>query len=1280
MPETRRARPGDRARDINSGDRLLSTPRRRKLLRRILQLRAAEKELHLLRATVEARQEALDEGIVVLDAAGKILSFNQQFLDLWRVPEALRESVEAEPLQKWAESLVTDVDTFRRGIEFFATHPRETLAGDELALNDGRVLARRSVPILGKKSAILGRGIYFRDVTAAKRNECLRDALFRIANLSLAADDLETLYRSIHSVVGEMMDARNFYIALHDERTNTLSFPYFVDSVDPKPLPGPPGRGLTARVLRTGEPLLATAERFAELVRSGEVDTIGAESLDWAGVPLKSGDRIFGVLGVQTYDPKMRFGPEELEILTFVSQHVASAIDSRRRDEALRESEMRYRQLFENNSAIKLVIDPTSGGILDANMAACDFYGYSLEKMLSMRIWEINILGEKLVTGAMQTAAAGSAGSFIFKHRLASGEIKVVEVHSGPVEYHGRVVLYSIIHDVTERIRAEETLRRSESDFRTVIENASDMISILEPGGRIVYNSPSVTRVLGYEPGKTVDENFYDFVHPEDVEAVRERLVSLVRGSADPDPVEIRLRHRDGGWRFLEALGRRLEDGTASKVITSCRDITERRTAQLALEASEEKYRNIFNYASIGIYQADREGSILTANPTLARILGYQSVEELLGRNMSRDVYFDPAERKALIDEHSEAGVASEVEVLWKRKDGSPVWLLLNAHAIRDESGRIAYFEGFVADIDQKKRAESTLRTQAIAMEASMDGIAILDRDHNLTYVNHAFLKLFRYRSPAELLGKPWASLYEQDEALRFTSSIFPAIAISREWRGEAVGLKRNSHPFPQEISLTALENGGMIAIIRDITERTHAEEQIKHLAYHDALTSLPNRLLFKDRLVVAISHAIRDKARLAVLFLDLDHFKVINDSLGHNIGDLLLQEIAKRIDSALRESDTVARLGGDEFTVLLPAIDEPEDATRVGSKLLETIRSPIVIEGHQFEVTSSLGISIFPDDGMDAETLIKNADTAMYQAKEDGRDKCQIFNAAASARAMERLAVEQGLRKALANGEFAMFYQPILDLRTGRICGMEALLRWENPDLGLIGPLEFIMVAEQTGLMIPIGSWALQAACRQAQQWHRAGFTNLTLAVNLSVSQLQRELIERVRLALDDSGLLSSQLELEITESSAMQNPERSIQLLEELRRLGVRISLDDFGTGHSSLSYLQRFPIDTLKIDQSFVRDLQSDRDTAAIVTAIIAIGHKLRLRVIAEGVEYEAQRVFLVENSCDQMQGFLFHGPLPADKFERLLRDHNQRVRQWALPEVGVSEGVEEERIQG
>jgi diguanylate cyclase (GGDEF)-like protein len=502
------------------------------------------------------------------------------------------------------------------------------------------------------------------------------------------------------------------------------------------------------------------------------------------------------------------------------------------------------------------------------------------------------------------------------------------------------------------------------------------------------------------------------------------------------------------------------------------------------------------------------------------------------------------------------------------------------------------------------------------------------------------------------IIGKPLTELYDAQEMERFQTQILPAVRQRGRWRGEATGKRRDGFFFPQEISLTAIEDRGIICVVRDITERTYAEEQIKHLAYHDALTGLPNRLLLKDRLTVALSHAQRDRTRVAVLFLDLDRFKVINDSLGHNVGDQLLQAVAARIQSCVRESDTVARLGGDEFTLLLP-LTRSEDAAVVAQKLLESVRYPFHIEGREFYITTSIGISLYPEDGTDAATLIKNADTAMYQAKEQGRDNYQLFNAFVNAKALQRIALEHGLRRALANEEFELHYQPIFDLRTERISGVEALLRWQHPEMGTIAPAVFIPIAESTGVMAPIGTWALRVACRQTRAWHDAGFHNLSLAVNLSATQLhQPDLVDRVSAILGESGLPPRCLELEITESSAMASPDTSVKTLYDLKKLGVRISLDDFGTGHSSLSYLKRFPIDTLKIDQSFVRDITSDPDTAAIVTAIIAMAHSLRLKVIAEGVEYGDQSLFLRQYACDQMQGYLIKQPVPAAEFFDLI----------------------------
>jgi diguanylate cyclase (GGDEF)-like protein len=438
------------------------------------------------------------------------------------------------------------------------------------------------------------------------------------------------------------------------------------------------------------------------------------------------------------------------------------------------------------------------------------------------------------------------------------------------------------------------------------------------------------------------------------------------------------------------------------------------------------------------------------------------------------------------------------------------------------------------------------------------------------------------------------------------------------------------------------------------------ASNEIEHLAYHDALTGLPNRPLFIDRLFVAINVAERQKARMAVFFCDLDRFKEINDSLGHSVGDELLKTVSQRIRNCVRTEDTVARFGGDEFTLILQRIEKVDDAAKIAQKILETMKIPFRVGELELFVSMSIGVALFPSDGRDAETLVKNADTAMYRAKEQGRDNFQIYAPAMNAKALEKLALENMLRKALAQEELVVYYQPLINVKTGRITGLEALIRWHHPELGLLSPAHFISTAEVSGLIVPIGEWVLRNACKQAKLWHRKYGTQMTVSVNLSARQFQQpDLVDQVRAALREAGLPPEMLELEITESSAMQNAENAIHTLRELKALGVKISMDDFGTGYSSLSYLKRFPIDTLKLDRSFVQDLSVDPEDEAIATAVIAMAHSMNLHVIAEGVETEAQLSFLRERHCDTVQGFFFSPPLHPEKFEEFVSDKREML---------------------
>lgn len=1230
--------------------------------------RASHESLRTTVAILRAQQEATLDGILVVDDRGAILSYNRRFLEMWGIPEETARSADDNELLGFASDKVKDWNEFIELVNHLYTHPDAVRGGDIVEMKDGRVLSRASVPIVSGRR-IRGRAWYFRDVTESVRNEAMQSALFRIATLSREVHNLDEFYGAVHGIVNGLMEATYFYIAEYDAAHDILTFPYFVDKYDVAPVGRPPGRGLTAYVLRTGKPLLATPEEFEELKRSGQVESIGADSVDWLGVPLSTGDRTWGVIGVQTYDEGARYTERDRDLLVFVAQHVASAIEQKRQEDALRESERRYRQMFENNRAVQLLIDPENGHIVDANMAAAEFYGWDIDTLRTMRLPEINTLDEAAIRAEIENAAREKRSYFVFTHRLANGDLRDVEVHSGPIIAGGRTLLYSIIHDVTERKRAEKALLLSEQKYRNIVDYASVGIYRSSPDGTILMANPTLARILGYD---SIEELQRRNLATDVYVTEEDRESALARFAANGYAIEEELlwRKRDGTpiWVQLNAHAIDLHEG-AEVFEGFVFDVTERKMADEQVAAANAQRKAVLDAATrVSIIATDPQGVITVFNTGAERMLGYAASDVIGSRNITelhldtelvqhaRRLTFELSERLAgfevLVHRAASEGL-EEREWTYIRDNGEPVIVLLSVTALRDEHGNLTGYLHVGTDVTERKRAEETLRQQTAAMTASMDGIGILDGRLDFTYVNDALAKLFGYPNPQEIVGHSLCDLYEPPEQVRFITTVVPLVQNRGRWRGEATGLRNDGSLFPQEISLTAIDGGGMVCVVRDITERTYAEEQIKHLAYHDALTTLPNRLLFKDRVTVAISHAQRHDGRVAVLFLDLDRFKVINDSLGHNIGDQLLQAVAARVQSCVRDSDTVARLGGDEFTLLLPELTHAEDAALVAQKILEAVRYPFHIEGREFYITTSIGISIFPEDGVDAETLIKSADTAMYQAKEQGRDNYQLFNAVVNAKALQRIALEHGLRRALAHHELAVHYQPIFDFRTSRITGMEALLRWSPPDLGSIPPATFIPLAEAIGVMIPIGTWALRAACAQAKEWHDAGFNTLSLAVNLSVCQLQQpDLVATVREILTETGLPPRLLELEITESTAMQSPDASIRTLYDLKKLGIRISLDDFGTGHSSLAYLKRFPIDTLKIDQSFVRDIIRDPDTAAIVTAIIAMGHSLRLKVIAEGVEFTDQATFLKRCSCDQMQGFLINAPMPAAEFGAIL----------------------------
>ena len=551
-------------------------------------------------------------------------------------------------------------------------------------------------------------------------------------------------------------------------------------------------------------------------------------------------------------------------------------------------------------------------------------------------------------------------------------------------------------------------------------------------------------------------------------------------------------------------------------------------------------------------------------------------------------------------------------------------------------------------------RQELSLAHRVI--NASLDGVMIVNTAFEIEFVNPAFTHITGYGCE-EAVGRNPRLLKSglQDEA--FYRDLFRALTTHDRWQGEIWNRRKNGEIFPEWLTIDVIrdDEGEIIqyaAVFSDISERKRTEERIKNLAFFDVLTGLPNRRLFTDRLQLAVANATRHNQSLAVMFLDLDLFKRINDSLGHGVGDQVLIETARRLSRCVREGDTVARLGGDEFTVLLPQIEPIESVARLAERLLSQIKQPVLIDGHELYVTASIGIAIYPDNGPGLEALIKNADTAMYRAKDLGRNGFQLYSPAMNARSFERLAMESALRHALKRNEFRLAYQVKVDLVSGRMSGVEALVRWHHPEMGLVPPNDFIPLAESLGVISDIGEWVLREACRQCQQWRDLGLPPVRIAVNVSALQFHETDIPLVvGSALRDTGLPPHLLELELTESVLMQRVDEVAEVLRDLRAMGVRISIDDFGTGYSSLSYLKRMPIDALKVDRSFINDIFSEdggvaEEGGSIVSTIITLAHNLRLKAIAEGVETVAQAYFLRQRGCDEVQGFLISRPVSGE----------------------------------
>lgn len=1001
--------------------------------------------------------------------------------------------------------------------------------------------------------------------------------------------------------------------------------------------------------------------------------------------------------------------------LAFSLLPVIALLNMRRRQRQLHEGRRRYQDIFEGTgvalcvldlSGLKQVFEKAQIQTSDQLKAWLDQPAQRQQLLQELRVTEVNQVAlqllnvnsceqawQLLIDGRPQRQCAiGNQilDAVLQQQKQLELEIKLADINGRdqhlwmvlrlPTEQHDYTAVILSINDITSRKLVELSLLEREGFWSDVVRTVPDHLYVQDViSQRMIFSNHHLGQTLGYNRTELhqMGEYFWEILlHPEDADYYhRSRQSQRHAGYSQLLQCQLRFRHRDGNWRRFDireqALARDKHD-QVTRIIGVAKDITEQIEASESLRDSEQRYRMLAESISDVIFSTDSKLSLNYVSPSVQAVLGFDA--EWIFQNGWQSIIANPQQLSGiytLMDRVSKSLNKPEQLALLRgqvqtqlflfdclRADGRKIPIELRLVLVWDEHGGFEGVLGVGRDISQQRRAEKDLRMAATVFEHSTSAILITDPAGYIVQANEAFSRVSGY-AVSEVLDQLPNMLTvdeQQDAHLRY---VLKQLHQHSTWEGEVWMKRRNGEHYPAWVGITAvLDDEGDLAsyvcFFSDISERKASEQRIHRLAYYDALTHLPNRTLFQDRLHTALQSAERQKSWVVLMFLDLDRFKPINDSLGHAAGDRMLKDMATRLLACVDNDDTVARMGGDEFTLLLQHRSSRElalnRAIHVAEQILASLVRPFVLEGREFFVTASIGIALSPQDGNELSQLMKNADTAMYHAKERGKNNFQFYQADMNASALERLELESDLRHALEQDEFVLYYQPQFSGDGKRLTGAEALLRWRHPRRGLVPPGDFIPVLEELGLVVDVGDWVISEACRQLKTWHQNRVRVPKVSVNISARQFSDgQLGTRIATILRETGLPPACLELELTESILMREVSEAMQILAGLKNLGLSIAVDDFGTGYSSLNYLKQFPIDVLKIDRTFVDGLPSGEQDAQIARAIIAMAHSLNLAVIAEGVETHEQLDFLREHGCDEVQGYLFGRPMPASRFE-------------------------------
>ncbi|WP_260962184.1 bifunctional diguanylate cyclase/phosphodiesterase [Pseudomonas citri] len=934
-----------------------------------------------------------------------------------------------------------------------------------------------------------------------------------------------------------------------------------------------------------------------------------------------------------------------------LSSEIARRVDL---EQELRSSEYHYRGLVESLSAIAWEAKVSDYTYSYVSPHAEELLGYPLAHWLIPGFWRNIIHPADLIrteTYCDQEISAGRDHCVDYRVITADGRCLWVRDLVSLIEHGHEPVLRGLMIDISETKRTEEALRLSEQKFASVFRQCPDILVIARLlDGCLLEVNTAFEEQIGLSAaqvrGKTATElNIWGIQ-----DAGPELLQRLQAGSIRNLEMPFR---RNNGQMFTGLISAEPFDlDTTPALVVVVRDISQLKETQQQLQTSEEKFAKAFHASPDGLLiSRQSDGLLIEVNEGFSRLTGFNSALSVDRSALELGLWVNLNERRQMLELLQRDGFVKDFRCHIRRNDGQIRLCEVSSRPL--PIGNEDCMLTIARDITERYLMQEKLQQAATVFESTAEGVLITDTQQHISAVNRAFTEITGY-SETEALGHTPRLLASGLHDSAFYAAMWHQLTDEGHWQGEISNRRKNGELYPSWLTISAVRNRDrqtthFVAVFADISSLKHAQARLDYQAHHDPLTGLPNRTLFESRLLTALNSQQENGGQGAVLFLDLDRFKHINDSLGHPVGDLLLKGIAVRLREQLRDIDTVARLGGDEFIILLPGLQQPSDAEHIAQKLLNCFAAPFQAGEHEFFISASIGTSLYPKDGCDVATLIKNADAAMYRSKAKGRNRVESYTCDLTAQASERVALEHELRRAIERNELSLAFQPKISLDDNRLVGAEALIRWTHPTFGDVPPEHFIPLAEENGMILQIGDWVLENACRQLCEWNNTYASLGPLSVNLAGAQLrQPNLLVRIEQLLRENQLRPGLLQLEITENFIMSQTEEALTVLHQLKKLGVQLAIDDFGTGYSSLSYLKRLPLDILKIDQSFVRGLPDDPHDAAIVRAIIALGRSMQFTIIAEGVETLAQQQFLAEEGCEQIQGFIVSLPLCADEF--------------------------------